>query len=288
MTKGRRWLTGCGLGCGVLALVGIGACVVAALYIEHTFRGIEKAHESYEALTAELGDVGAYVPPPDGAPPPDRLELFVAVREEVAGERARVERAVTELTPPELTVAVVGKIRLGLEALGDLIDSIGTYLQARNLALLERRMSVGEYVYIYTLAFYSGLGHTPGEAPEVRQDPDGVRIAVFDEGKGSGVFNEQAVRRRYRRYILGMVREQLASLEPEREAGDGEAWRAALEAEIRRLEVDPGRVLWQDGLPPPVEAALRPFRDRLEATYSTATNRLELPLAEHEVPDEWK
>jgi len=284
VTKGRRWLTGCGLGCGVLALVGIGACVVATLYIEHTFRGIEKAIASHDALTAELGDVGAYAPPPDGAPPPDRLELFVAVREEVAGERARVERAVTELPPPELTVAVVGKIRLGVEALGDLVDSIGTYLRARNLALLERRMSVGEYVYIYTLAFYSALGHTPGEAPEVRQDPDGVRIAVFDEGG----FNEQAVRRRYRRYILGMVREQLASAGPEAEAGDGPSWRSRLEREIQRLEVDPGRVLWQDGLPPPVEAALRPFRDRLEATYSAATNPIELPLAEHEVPDEWR
>jgi hypothetical protein len=287
VTQGRRWLAGCGLGCGILALLGIGACVVGALYLKHTFRGIEKANQSQDALIAELGGVDAYVPPSHGVPPPDRLELFVAVREEVKGERAQVEGAIAELPPPELTEdgAVVGKIRLGLEALGDLIDSMGTYLQARNRALLERRMSVGEYVYIYTLTYYSWLGHTPGEAPEIRQDPDGVRIGVFDEG--SGIFNEQAVRRRYRRYILGMVREQLAASKQASAAGDGKVWRMALEAEIHRLEMDPGRVLWRDSLPPSIEVSLRPFRDRLEAAYSPSTNRIELPLAEHEVPWEW-
>jgi hypothetical protein len=163
---------GCGLGCGIVVLVGIGACVVGILYLEHTFRGIEKASQSQDALIAALGGVDAYVPPPDGVPPPDRLELFVAIREEVAGERALVEGAIAELPPPELAGdgAVVGKIRLGLEALGDLIDSMGTYLQARNLALLERKMGMGEYVYIYTLTYYSWLGHTPGEGPGRRPD----------------------------------------------------------------------------------------------------------------------
>jgi hypothetical protein len=288
VTTGRRWLLGCGVGCGVLLLVGIGSCVVGALFLKHTFRGIEKASSSYEALIAEMGDVRTYVPPPDGAPPPDRLELFVAIREDVAGERARVERGFAGLPPPELNEdgAIIGKIKPGLELLGDLIDGIGTYLQARNHALLERRMGLGEYVYIYTLAYYSGLGHTPGEAPEVRQDRDGVRVGVFDED--SGVFNEQALRRRYRRYILPMVHAQLGSLEPQAEAGDGETWRSQLEREIQRLEVDPGRVLWQDGLPPAIEDSLQPFRDRLEATYSRSTNPVELPLAEHEVPWEWE
>jgi hypothetical protein len=279
---------GCGLGCGILALVGIGACVVGALYLKHTFRGIEKANASYDALIAELGDVGDYVPPPDGAPSPDRLELFVAVREATKEARVQVETATSQLPPPELNEEgdVVGRIQVGLKALGDLIDRIGMYVEARNQALLERRMSLGEYVYLYTLAYCSWLGHTPGEAPEIRQGPDGVRVGMFDEN--DALFGEPAVRRRYRRYILGMVREQLAALEPEREAGDGEAWRATLGAEIRRLELDPGHVLWRDNLPSAIEASLRPFRERLEATYSAATNRVELPLADHEVPWEWK
>jgi hypothetical protein len=287
VTTGRKWLLGCGIGCGVLLLVGIGSCVGAALFLKHTFRGIEKAGSSYEALTAEMGNVGEYVPPPDGAPPPDRLEVFLAVREGVAGDRAGVEAAMAALPTPELAEdgAVVGKIRAGLGALGDLIDGIGTYLQARNRALLERRMSAGEYVYIYTLAYYSGLGHTPGDGPETGKQPGGVRVGAFDDG---GLFSARAVRRRYRRYTLAMVRAQVESLEPGAEAGDGETWRSKLEHELHRLEVDPGRVLWQDGLPPSVEVALSPFRNRLEQSYSAATNRIELPLAEHELPWQWR
>jgi hypothetical protein len=288
VTASRRWLLGCGIGCGVLLVVGVASCVVAALYLKHTFRGIEKANSSYEALIAEMGDVGAYVPPPDGVPPPDRLELFAAVREETAEARARVESAMAALPPSELAEEgdVAGKLRVGLGLLGDLIDNIGAYLQARNRALLERRMSAGEYVYIYTLAYYSWLGHRPADAPEPRSEPDGVRVGIFDD-EGS-LFSEQAVRRRYRRYVLGMMRARLASLEPRAEGGDGEGRRTRLEREIQRLGLDPGHVLWQDGLPPEVEVALRPFRERLEASWNAATNRIELPLADHEAPWQWK
>ena len=42
-------------------------------------------------------------------------------------------------------------------------------------------------------------------------------------------------------------------------------------------------MLWQDGLPPELEAALTPFRERLEAAYSRATNGAELPIEEGDV-----
>jgi hypothetical protein len=288
MTTGQKWLAGCGIGCGVLLLAGIGACVAGALFMKHTFRGIEKAARSHEALVGELGDVDDYTPPADGVPATDRLEAFVEVREVTADARREVETAAARLPTPEFSEeeAVIGKLRVGLDALGDLIDAIGSYVEARNHALIERRLGVGEYVYLYTLTYHSWLGHSPGEAPEVRRGPDGVRVGVFDD-KGA-LFSEQAVRRRYRRYVLGMVRAQIGSTAAEAEAGEGQAWRARLEREIQRLEVDPGHVLWQDGLPEDIEAALEPLRPRLEATWSATTNRAELPLAEHETPWEWR
>ena len=288
MTTGQKWLTGCGIGCGVLLLAGIGACVVGALFMKHTFRGIEKAAESHDALVGELGPVDDYVPAADGVLASPRVELFVQVREATEGARREVETAVDRLPTPEFSEekAVIGRIRVGLDVLGDLIDAIGTYVEARNHALIERGMGLGEYVYLYTLTYHSWLGHSPGEAPEVREGPDGVGVGVFDDN--DALFSEEAVRRRYRRYVLGMVRAQMGSTAPEAEAGAGEAWRARLQREIQRLEVDPGHVLWQNGLPEDIEAALEPHRPRLEATWSAATNRVELPLAEHETPWEWK
>jgi hypothetical protein len=280
----RKWLVGCGVGCAVVLLAGTGACVAAALYMKHTFRGIEKAATSQQELVSELGQVLDYVPPADGVPRPERLRVFVEVREATAGPRAELDALVKRLPPPEFSAEgpVLGKVRVGLEVLGDLIDKMGTYLQARNRLLVERGMSVGEYVYLYTLAYHSWLGHAPAEAPKVGTDPDGVRVGIF-EGNDA-LFGEPAVRRRYRRYVLGFMHALVGdSAGPEAGAGP-----TPLEREIQRLEVDPGHVLWEDGLPPPVEAALQPFRDRLEATWDAATNRVELPLAEHETPWEWQ
>lgn len=288
MTTGQRWLTGCGIGCGVLLLAGIGACVAGALFMKHTFRGIEKAAESHEELIGALGDVDDYAPPATGVPAADRIEIFARVRELTADARRDVEEAAARLPPPELSEeeALVGRIRVGLDVLGDFIDAVGTYLQARNQALIESGMGVGEYVYLYTLTYHSWLGHPPGEAPEAREGPDGVRVGIYDDN--NALFSEEAVRRRYRRYVLGMVREQMASPGPESGAAEAAPWRARLEREIHRMEVDPGRVLWQDGLPATIVAALRPFEARLQDTWSASTNRVELPLAEHETPWDWQ
>jgi hypothetical protein len=53
-------------------------------------------------------------------------------------------------------------------------------------------------------------------------------------------------------------------------------WRAVLRQEIERFDRESGRVAWQDGLPPAIEASLQPYRERLEAAYHPATNYFEL------------
>jgi hypothetical protein len=259
----------------------MGACVIGALALRHTFRGIEKAARSQEALIAELGNVDAYVPPASGVPDAERLEAFVRVREATADSRARVEAVVAGLPPPELSQddSVIGRVRVGLDVLGELIDAMGSYVAARNGRLVEEKMGIGEYVYLYTLMYHSWLGHSPTEAVKGSREADGPRMEIFDHN--DALFGEGAVRRRYRRYILGFVRRQLAGAAGKQ--GDT-AWRGRLEDQLRRLEVDPGHVLWQDGLPEAIESSLRPFRAPLEATWSASTNRIELPLAEHETP----
>lgn len=282
MSTRQKWLVGCGVGCGVLLLVGIGSCVIASLYLRHTFRGIQKATESQDVLTTRLGDIDDYVPPVSGAPAAEGMESFVRVREATADARAAVEVVLGQLPPSELSEdgSVIGKMRVGLDVLGDLIDSMGTYLETRNRVLLHEEMPIGEYVYLYTLTYYSWLGHSPVEAPRQKQDPDGVRVGVFDDN--DALFGEGAVRRRYRRYIIAMLRRQRDSIGAE--AGPGAAWRGRIDEELRRLEVDPGHVLWQDELSEVIELSLRPFRTRVEASWSAATNRIELPLADHETP----
>ena len=47
-------------------------------------------------------------------------------------------------------------------------------------------------------------------------------------------------------------------------------------AELESLEANPERIPWEDGLPEEFAAGLEPYRERLEVTYSPATNPFEL------------
>ena len=57
-----------------------------------------------------------------------------------------------------------------------------------------------------------------------------------------------------------------------------EAWREALDEELMKLEGDPSRVPWQDGLPPPIETSLADYREALDALYCDAVAPMELLL----------
>jgi len=85
------------------------------------------------------------------------------------------------------------------------------------------------------------------------------------------------VEARYHRYMLAMLRNQLASASRQPEMNARTDMRSALTAEIGRLESDPRRVAWQDGIPSGVALALEPYRGRFAASYHAPTNPFELP-----------
>jgi hypothetical protein len=75
-----------------------------------------------------------------------------------------------------------------------------------------------------------------------------------------------------------MLHNQLVRLEEREAAVMPEEWRQALAAEIKAMETDKNRLPWQDGVPAVIEASLKPFKERLEASYSAMTNPLELAV----------
>ncbi len=277
--RGQRWLKGCAIGCGVLVLLGGVACWVTVSMVKGLFEGLRQAQESAVALKDDLGGVEAYTPPPDGGIAPERLKVFLEVREACRPERDELEQAIADFPAEELSDGSVGgfeKLRRGVGAVSRILDGLGGYLTSRNEALRKARMGLGEYTYVYSIAYFSWLGHRPTEGPVIIRD--GREVTILEHSDSP--LSPSQVRRRYRRYLLPMLQRQLtAAEEGQLEAGD---WRERLAAEIRRLEDDPGRVAWQDGLPEAIAASLGPFREALEAAYSRTTNAAELPFAEGE------
>jgi len=127
----------------------------------------------------------------------------------------------------------------------------GDYVTRRNKVLLSNEMGLGEYTWIYVTAYHAWLGHSPARLFATADRPD-----VY----------EQRVNRQ--------VREMVTRHAARGETTDLVAWRAEAEA----LGADSTRVVFDDGLPPALEASLLPYRAKMMELYCPAAGGLEVVL----------
>jgi hypothetical protein len=282
-----KWVLGCGAGCAVVAILvavalGFGAYFVKGV-VEEVVDEVERAEQAKSELVERFGRSRDFTPQATGVIPPERVGAFLAAREIMAPDREELESALALLSSTDDTAerqgGAIDKMRAGMGLVPRLIG----YFTARNEALLEAGMGSGEYVYMYTLVYYSWLGKSPADGPPFTLVGDGDRDGARFRSD-FGVENESDVREQrlertlpsLNRLLLPILINQRAALD-EFDGGDEPAgWRSALADEIIAMETDPDRIPWQDGLPGVITGSLEPFRERLEAAYSPLCNTLEL------------
>ncbi len=270
--KQTNWLLGCGIGCAVVVVLSLGIALLGVRFVRQTTSGFEAAVETRKELEQRHGKADSFVPAADGSVAPERMAAFLAVREASAPARERLAEAwaniplspaaARELESQGFAEKMKSVFEITRSGIG-LGAEMGELYEARNRAMAEAGIGFGEYTYIYALAYYSWLGHSPAEGPE---SAGGEDEAAFGPRMGN-VFIA-----RIRGDLLQILRNQMASL-PD---GADEQWRATLAGEIEAVEGDSRRLPWQDGLPPQVAASFEPYRDALEASYSPVTNAFEL------------
>lgn len=281
MAKTRSpWLIGCGIGCGVLLLLVLIAAGAIAFFVRDVSKPFDSAIDLREDLEQQHGEVAEFRPWPGGAVPADRLEAFLRVRESCAESRRGLEQIfrmfdlseekALELEEKSFLEQMSFAFGMSKQAIG-LAPELGKFYAERNQALVDAEMGLGEYTYIYVLAYYSWLGHSPGDGP------GDVHVTVDAGGAAAGAERRPRVparwaQRRVRRDFVQMLRNQLDSVAAEADA----SWWETLAGEIEAMESDSRRVPWQDGLPRPIADAFEPFRARLEPTYSASLNAFEL------------
>jgi hypothetical protein len=227
------------------------------------------AVEARTELEARHGTQESYIPPLSGVPAADRIEAFLGVRRAIAETCGDFQRAEGELAKLEAfddrdevpRLEVMRQAFSTTRSMMGVGPLIGHFFEVRNQALADADMGLGEYTYIYVLAY----------GPEI--------VAPSEESK---LLGPHATNPRVRSALRSMLANQLAALKT---AEDGPAdLREALAAEIERLDGDPDRVPWQDGLPPEIVAALRPNREQLDAVFCGSTLPLELMINEKRGP----
>jgi hypothetical protein len=263
----------------ILILAGVGGY----LFIKNIVRGFEETEAIMDTLTEHFGKMSDFCPDPDGAIRAEQLEIFLAVRDSTDQVRERLEKAMSILSDmdrrdqsgEEPSLPVLTKIKTGIE----LVPLMAEFIKARTQVLLDEGMGMGEYYYLYVIAYYSWLGKSPADGPPFElMDEDDEDVGLVWRGRRREHLEERLdlTLRRLNRQILPMLHNQYAKLT---EGGIPEAkmkWHNTLAAEIEAMESDSFRLPWQDGLPEVLEASLEPYRVRLEETYSALVNPIEI------------
>lgn len=287
-----KWLIGCGIGCGVLIIIGLVLLVGGYFLVKDTVQGIQDAEITLQKLEDRYGRVEEYVPPIDGTIPAGRLEVFFTVRDSLSAYAAELEGSIEDLAlkadqmdgnDKESFGSVMNIVGKGFS----LIPQIARYFIMRNRFLLDREMGLGEYSYIYITAYYSWLRKPLDDGPDFPLTGDSRNGGRFEwQGdRDGGDFSDDArddrvrnMRRQIRRFMMRIFENALQ----DSETGDRPTanWKTALNRELTELENDRLRLPWQDGLPGSLERSLRPYRDRFERVYHPTIQSIELQGAD--------
>lgn len=278
----KKWLIGCGIGCGAIALIVIILVMGGFFFIRNIVQDFRSSDELMDTLVELFGEIEEYCPSPNGAIEPERLEAFLTVRETMAPIREELEQSLRilqesddERLGEEERRSVFKKITTGF----GLISQIADFHKARIQALLDEGMGMGEYYYLYTVSYYSWLEKPilDGHDFQIRGDDEGIRFNDW-EGEESDEIRKDMTLRWLQKIILPMLRNQYEKLTEGIFPGAQRQWQRALEAEIEAMESNRYRLVWQDGLPEVIRKSLEPFKQRLESSYNPLTNGIEIAL----------
>lgn len=278
----KKWLVGCGIGCAVIILILIVLGVGGYMFFKNLIGEFSAQEELMETLTERYGQIREFCPEPDGSIDPGRIEAFLAVREACVPYQEKLEVSLQELQAragqSEVEIKrpknIFEMVKLGF----GLIPQIAEFMKSRNQALLDAEVGMGEYLYIYTIAYYSWLGKLPEDGPDFEVMGPEDSEARFGERDREEILEERrdSMLRRLHRTLLPMLQNQMEELMASGLSETMPEWKNILEAEIQAMEEDRFRLPWEDGLPDGIESSLTPFRDRLERSYNAMTNPFEL------------
>ena len=257
-------------GCVKQAAVGCGCLVVAAIAIPMVLAAMiiapmNRAVAARTELETSHGTQEAYVPPASGAPTTERIEAFLEVRRTLAAtceDFWDAEHAVANLEALDdqkervsATVALKRAMSVMRPMMG-MGPLIGHFFETRNQALVDAEMGLGEYSYIYVLAYRDEI-----ENPSTKLQ----------------LFGPVVANRRVRQALTSMLHNQLDRVQQE---GGSEEAIQLVAAEVEALENDSDRIPWQDGVPPEIAASLLPYREALDRAFCGSTPPFELMINE--------
>lgn len=243
-------------------MVGVPLLIVGVVGVK-TWAPLQEAGEALDELDRSLGSAATYLPAPSGEVPADRMELFLELRatlvsacDDYGAVRKGFDSVASLDSKDAGDLKDVGGVALGLGGASlSITPFLARFFERRNQALLGAKMGLQEYAYIYAVAYHDLLLS--------RQ----IRNEIFSDGR--------ALSPEASHTLGGCLARQLEAM---RKTGGENPRLGTLEVEQKKMEDDPSRLVWQDGLPDAVHASVMPYRERLDRLFCGATAGLEMEL----------
>lgn len=170
---------GCGIGCLVLfsvAVIVMGAATWYSREINREYKVVQRTENALLAATRAT----PFVPPDDLTLGPERLEAFLAVRDTLAAGRGELAARALQFAREQdrnRDRGLKGFLNL-LDSGSDLAPVYATYWSARNRALLAQDMSPAEYIWFYSVIYYTWLGKDPADGRDVNTSAPPVQAEL--------------------------------------------------------------------------------------------------------------
>jgi hypothetical protein len=249
-------------GCAILAaiIIGVPLLVVGVVGVK-TWVPLQEAGEAMDELDRSLGRQATYVPALSGEISAGRMELFLELRtslvtacEDYGGVRKGFDSVASLESRDPRDPKEVGDVAVGLGGAAlSITPFLARFFELRNDALLSASMGLQEYSYIYAAAYHDLLLS------------EQTRNEIFSDGCALSPEASELLKGCLTRQVEAMPR------------AEGEQPRyGAMEEELVKMEGDPTRLIWQDGLPEAVRASVMPYRERLDRVFCGATAGLEM------------
>ncbi|MEN8006901.1 MAG: hypothetical protein ABFS42_07770 [Candidatus Krumholzibacteriota bacterium] len=180
MTKSGKWKLGLMIGSGVAILAVLAFMGVATWYAGRINKEYKEVADSERILREATEGEEGFRPPAGGIPSAERIEVFLTVREDLAGWRRTMATASTQFAADQKRQRDGGlRDLLKLFNTGsDLMPTYAGFWTARNQALLAHEMGPLEYEYIYRLIFRTWLEPDRPGLADTDYPADGLEAAL--------------------------------------------------------------------------------------------------------------
>ncbi|HKI83568.1 MAG TPA: hypothetical protein VKA63_04455 [Candidatus Krumholzibacteria bacterium] len=272
----KKFMIGCGIVVGVILLISIVSSWIFVRSLKNQLPEIKPLKEREEQLVKLYGRLDDYTPPLNGRISPERMELYLQIRENQPHDTQLFVDALDEVSEQEKEMheaTGLEKLKRGLKMAksGMAVARVTmVYLSARDSLLLADEMSPGEYLYLTVIGAVCDLQWSP---PRCRNQ-DAVADSTSDHYKFSGDYGSFGDV--YRRQLENALRDLRGR---ENLDEDEQNFMAQLEGALEHGRIGDARVPFEGELPASLKESVEPYRDRLQATLPTCLSAWSLELA---------